>query len=93
MQDVQKTDGVKEITNPSSIIDIKSSLLQQIRDKVCSALLIEKKLQICYSSRAYTVATSLCKAYIKGNDLRDLTNVLVKYIDVTDKLVQKERKM
>ncbi|PAN32875.2 hypothetical protein PAHAL_5G516700 [Panicum hallii] len=31
--DVQKTDGVKEITNPSSIIDIKSSLLQQIRDK------------------------------------------------------------
>jgi hypothetical protein len=43
MQDVQKTDGVKEITSPSSIIDIKSSLLQQIRDKVCSALLIEKK--------------------------------------------------
>ncbi|KAK8452662.1 hypothetical protein SEVIR_5G145400v4 [Setaria viridis] len=31
--DVQKTDGVKEIINPSSIIDIKSSLLQQIRDK------------------------------------------------------------
>jgi len=45
MQDVQKTDGVKEITNPSSIIDIKSSLLQQIRDKVCSALLIEKNLR------------------------------------------------
>ncbi|KXG31590.1 SCAR-like protein 2 isoform X1 [Sorghum bicolor] len=31
--DVQKTGGVREITNPPSIIDIKSSLLQQIRDK------------------------------------------------------------
>ncbi|CAL4952292.1 unnamed protein product [Urochloa decumbens] len=31
--DVQTTDGAKEIINPSSIIDIKSSLLQQIRDK------------------------------------------------------------
>ncbi|KAF8714334.1 hypothetical protein HU200_027798 [Digitaria exilis] len=30
---VQKTDGVKEINNPSSTIDVKSSLLQQIRDK------------------------------------------------------------
>lgn len=30
---VQKTGGVREITNPPSIIDIKSSLLQQIRDK------------------------------------------------------------
>ncbi|KAJ1282075.1 hypothetical protein BS78_03G022200 [Paspalum vaginatum] len=31
--DVQKIGGVKEVANPPSIIDIKSSLLQQIRDK------------------------------------------------------------
>ncbi|XP_062218762.1 SCAR-like protein 2 isoform X2 [Phragmites australis] len=31
--DVQKTEGVTEISNPPSFIEIKSSLLQQIRDK------------------------------------------------------------
>ena len=69
MQDVQKTDGVKEITSPSSIIDIKSSLLQQIRDKVCSALLIEKNRYVILHELIllllYYAPDTL--PYIKGN--------------------------
>uniref|UniRef100_A0A0A9DNM7 Uncharacterized protein n=1 Tax=Arundo donax TaxID=35708 RepID=A0A0A9DNM7_ARUDO len=63
--DVQKTEGVQDISNPSTILEIKSSLLQQIGDKVCSALLLEK------SAMLFFVSLYSCYFSVRENSLQE----------------------